>query len=282
MTDYLRISGPLKWHGGKYYIAPQIVSLMPPHIHYVEPFAGGLSVLFAKDPIGISEVVNDLNGDLTNFWDILKREQTFAQFLRIAEATPFSQVEWERSQELLKSRNAVERAIGFFIRCRQSQAGRMRSFAPITRNRTRRQMNEQASAWLNAIEGLPEVHARLKRVVILRQPALEVIKSHDGDNTLFYLDPPYMHDTRTTVYEYGEHEMTNEEHEHLVELLLSLKAKVIVSMYRHPLYDQLSTKFGWHLRQFDLPNNAAGGNQKRRMTECLWMNFIPNSSSSAA
>ncbi len=64
MTSYPRISPPLKWHGGKWYLARRIVAKMPPHIHYVEPFAGGLSVLLAKDPEGVSEVVNDINGDL--------------------------------------------------------------------------------------------------------------------------------------------------------------------------------------------------------------------------
>jgi DNA adenine methylase len=275
MTKFPRIPIPLKWHGGKYYIAPKIVSLMPPHTHFVEPFAGGLSVLFAKNPIGVSEVVNDLNGDLTNFWDVLKSEQTFSRFLRIIEATPFSQVEWQRSFDLLKSGGPVDRAVGFFVLCRQSQAGRMRSFAPITRNRTRRQMNEQASAWLNAIEGLPQVHSRLSRVVILNQPAAKVIHSQDGKDTLFYLDPPYVHDTRTTTSEYGDQEMTDKEHEDLLNLILSVKGKVIVSMYRHPLYDQLSSKHGWQMEQFNLPNNAAGGEQKRRMIECVWMNFQP-------
>lgn len=65
------ISPPLKWHGGKHYLAKRIVALMPPHVHYVEPYAGGLSVLLAKDPEGVSEVVNDIHGDLTNFWQCL-------------------------------------------------------------------------------------------------------------------------------------------------------------------------------------------------------------------
>src|ERR1700733_9466940 len=83
-----RVSPPLKWHGGKWYLAPKIVALMPLHIHYVEPFAGGLSLLLAKDPEGVSEVVNDLDGELTNFWRTLQHEDTFAQFKRILEAMP--------------------------------------------------------------------------------------------------------------------------------------------------------------------------------------------------
>jgi DNA adenine methylase len=71
------IDGPLKWHGGKHYLAPKIVALMPPHLHYVEPFFGGGAVLLAKNPDGVSEVVNDLDGDLINFWKVLADEATF-------------------------------------------------------------------------------------------------------------------------------------------------------------------------------------------------------------
>ncbi len=90
----------------------------------------------------------------------------------------------------------MQRAVWFFITCRQSLAGRMEDFAPLSRTRTRRRMNEQCSAWLTAVEGLIEVHGRLKRVVILNRPALEVIRQEDGPQTLFYLDPPYLHQTR--------------------------------------------------------------------------------------
>ena len=264
---------PLKWHGGKHYIAIRIVQLMPPHIHYVEPFAGGLAVLLAKDPHGVSEVVNDLNGDLTNFWEVLRDEDSFARFNRAVQAMPFSERAWQHSRESASCLDAVERAVDFFVLCRQSLSGRMQQFATLTRNRTRWQMNEQASAWINAVDGLAAVHARMRRVVILNRPALRVIESQDGPNTLFYLDPPYVHDTRCTTVEYGDHEMTDEEHQTLVDALVKCRGKIMVSMYKHRIYNELSTRHGWHRVEFDLPNNAAGGAQKRRMTECLWVNF---------
>src|ERR1700729_919118 len=86
-----RVSLPLKWHGGKYYLAAKIIELMPVHTHYVEPYAGGLSVLLAKDPEGISEVANDINGELANFWNVLRSQEDFATFQRLCEATPFSE-----------------------------------------------------------------------------------------------------------------------------------------------------------------------------------------------
>src|SRR5262249_39556009 len=95
----VRVPGPLKWHGGKAYLAKKIVALMPPHLHYVEPYAGGLSVLLARDPEGTSEVVNDLDGRLVNFWRVLQDPETFERFRRRAEAVPLSRSEWEAASE---------------------------------------------------------------------------------------------------------------------------------------------------------------------------------------
>ena len=272
-----RVPNPLKWHGGKYYLAPKIVAIMPPHIHYVEPFAGGLSVLLSKNPDEVSEVVNDLHGELTNFWNVLKSETDFGKFQRIIETTPFSEAEWESARDRLNLPDPVERAAAFFVLCRQSHSGRMVSFAALTRNRLRRRMNEQVSAWINTVEGLPAVHARLRRVVILNRKAVEVIESQDGPNTLFYLDPPYMHETRFSSGEY-DHEMSTEDHRELLECLAICKGKFMISMYMHPLYDDFAKQHGWHRVDFDLPNNAAGGAMKRRMMECVWMNFKPRKS----
>ncbi len=265
-----RIPPPLKWHGGKWYLAPKIVSLMPPHIHYVEAYAGGLAVLLAKAPDGVSEVVNDVDGRLTNFWRVLQHEQHFARFQRIMQAVPFSEIEWRDSEVNSVIAEPVESAVRFFIRCRQSLAGRMDTFASLSRTRTRRRMNEQASAWLNAIEGLSAVHARLKRVAILDRDASDVIRQQDGPGTLFYLDPPYIGETRTTDDVYS-HEMSADQHTDLLDMIRQCKGKVMLSGYASPLYeDRLAD---WSRHEFVLPNQAAGGRSKRLMTEIVWCNF---------
>lgn len=266
------IASPTKWHGGKHYLAAKLVALMPPHTHYVEPYFGGGSVLLAKDPEGVSEVVNDLNGELTNFWSVLRVPEHFQQFHRLAEATPFSEAEYVRANDVRRIDNQVWAAWSFFVRCRQSLAGRMQAFATLSRTRTRRGMNEQASAWLTAIDGLSAVHERLKRVVILNRDALDVIRQQDGPDTLFYLDPPYLHETRATTGEYA-HEMTREQHIDLLGLLQNVKGKFLLSGYRSDLYDSYAYVESWTRHDFDLPNNSAGGASKRRMTECVWMNF---------
>jgi DNA adenine methylase len=193
-----KLTPPLKWHGGKSYLADWIIDLMPRHIHYVEPYAGGLAVLLNKHPFderhqwgeeaherGISEVVNDLNQELTNFWQVLQDEAAFSKLQRIVGAIPFSQIQWEQSGQRMIPRHELdtEAAAAFFVRCRQSRSGGFKVFATLTRNRTRRSMNEQASAWLNCIDGLDDVHERLKRVVVLCGDALKVIRQQDGERS---------------------------------------------------------------------------------------------------
>ena len=280
-----RLTPPLKWWGGKSYLAKRIIDLMPPHLHYVEPYAGGLAVLLEKDPLdpakfwggksyeqGTSEVVNDIHRELTNFWRVLQRKDTFAAFCRLVEAMPFSQVEWDEGQARQHPAHErdVEAAVAFFVCCRQSRAGAFNAFAPLSRNRTRRQMNEQASAWLTCIEGLPAVSARLRRVVVLNEDAPEVIRRQDGERTLFYLDPPYLHDTRTSTDAYM-HEMSKANHKQLLVVIKQCQGRVMLSGYPNPLYD--AELADWKRQDFEIDNKVAGGKAKRKMTESLWMNF---------
>jgi DNA adenine methylase len=274
------INPPLKWHGGKHYLAAKIVALMPRHVHYVEPFFGGGSVLLARefeDPTlwalpheGVSELINDLNGRLVNFWRVLQGDSTFQQFRRIVEAIPLARAEWETAHAHVSTGDAVADAVAFFVDCRQSLAGRMKGFTAPTRSRTRRRMNGNVSEWLTAVDGLPAIHARLRRVFIENMPAVDLICREDGPGTLFYCDPPYLHDTRTSPDAYN-HEMSEADHRQLLTTLRGCKGKVMLSGYPSELYQ--AELAGWKRHDFDLPNNAAGGDAKRRMTECLWCNF---------
>lgn len=270
---------PLKWHvdGGKAYLASRIIALAPRHTHYVEPYFGGGSVLLAKSPDGVSEVVNDLNGDLTNFWRVLQSPDTFAEFRRLVEATPFSEHEWDtadaQKNDVPHQLYPVAAAHNFFVRCRQSLAGRMTSFTGVTRTRTRRGMNNEVSAWLSAVEGLPAVHERLKRVLILSRPALDVIRGQDGAQTLFYVDCPYLHSTRVTTKEYGLNEMTEAQHMELLDALSEVKGKFLLSGYRSSLYDEFAAAHNWTRHDFEIANHASGGAKKRRMIESVWCRF---------
>lgn len=296
-AEMTKLTQPLKWHGGKHDLAKWIISLMPPRcqnpnapapddlgwLHYVEPYFGGGSVLLANEPEGISEVVCDKNKGLAHFWSVLRDEQLFPRFQRYIEAQQFSEEEWQRARRICEmaafhsasDEGAIRLAAEFFVACRQSLAGRMDAFAAITKNRTRRGMNEQVSAWLSAVEGLPAVHARLKRVLILNGDALDVIRKEDGPRTLFYLDPPYSHETRATTKEYGEFEMTQQDHAALLNVLVTCKGKVMLSGYRSELYDRMLVygNGGWRRHEKKINNHAAGGKTKRVVTECVWTNY---------
>lgn len=266
-----KLTQPLKWHGGKHYLAQAIIDLMPPHVHYVEPYFGGGSVLLEKNPDGVSEVVNDRNRELMNFWKVLQTPELFSHFIRIVEATPFSQQEWREAGIVCEDKYPeTERAVAFFIRCRQSRAGKFNSFATLSKNRTRRAMNEQVSAWMTAVDGLAEVAARLRRVVLLNDNAIDVIVREDSQNTLFYLDPPYLHTTRVTTNDY-DHEMTELEHQELLGTIIQLQGKVMLSGYPSKLYDRYLSK--WKCVSIAIDNKASSAAIKPVKSECIWMNY---------
>jgi DNA adenine methylase len=290
------LTQPIKWHGGKYYLRKWIISLMPPHLHYVEPFFGGGGILLARDPDrdwlvpagqteklpsalqGCSEVANDLHGELTNFWRVLQHPEHFERFRQRVELTPFSEAEFDEamcntsSTTISETADPVDRAVQFFILARQSRQGLMRDFATLSRNRTRGRISEQVSAWLSVIDGLPDVHQRLRNVVILNQDACDVIRKQDGPNTLFYCDPPYVHETRSTTGEYA-FEMTEDQHRRLLDVLAAIEGKFMLSGYPSALYTQWEEQHGWKRHEFLIDNKAASGKTKQTKTECLWCNF---------
>lgn len=282
----MSIIPPLKWHGGKQYLARRLVALMPRHMHYVEPYFGGGAVLLERDPndkslwvsekadrAGVSEVVNDINQDLMNFWTVLRDDKLFPKFQRLCQATPLGRSVYDLGVDLSANGSSpVVRAWGFFVHCRQSRAGTFKGFTSLTRSRTRRGINGNASEWLSAVEGLPEVHARLLPVVMDCRDALKVIVGEDAPDTLFYLDPPYLHETRVSTDAYA-HEMSRDDHGHLLDVLSKVRGKFMLSGYHSELYDEAAKRNNWVRREFDLPNNAAGGDTKRRMVECVWMNY---------
>jgi DNA adenine methylase len=269
-----RLTPPLKMHGGKGghqgKLARWIISRMRPHRNFVEPFFGGSSVLLAKDPDNVCEIANDLNHHLVHFWQTLRDGTLFPRFVRLAEVTEFGEGVWAEAGGKLDDPDPAVRAWAFFVRCRQSLAGRLRDFATVTTRRTRRRMCEQTSAWLTAVEGLPAVHARLQRVMVLCGPALDVIPRYDSQDTCFYLDPPYMPPTRTAKRVYGRYEMTEADHAALLHVLKECQGQVLVSNYANEMYDRELA--GWARHVITTPNHAAHGKSKRRMVEVLWVN----------
>lgn len=277
------ITPPIKRHGGKHYLAKRIIALMPPHTHYVEPFFGAGGVLLHKNPEGVSEVINDIDGELICFWRALQSEEQFAKFKRRVEATPFSQQLFEDAlaTDGASIADPIERAVRFFILARQSRQGIGRSFATLSRQRTRRGMNEQVSSWLGAIEGLPEVHERFKRIAILNDDAVNVIRQQDDKYTLFYCDPPYVHATRTTIKAYNC-EMNDSQHQALLDQLAAIEGKFILSGYGCQLYNEWAQRHGFHRVDIAIDNKASRAKTKEIKLESLWTNFQPDPEKTAA
>lgn len=272
----MRVTSAIKIHGGKHYLAPRILSLLPPrdgprpwHL-WREPYFGGGSVTLALDPAGLSEAVNDIDGELINFWKVL--QTTPDRMLRALWATPLSDDMFEDAANFADHSDAVKRATAFFIRCRQSRQGLRRDFATPTR-RLRRGMNENVSAWLSAIEGLQDVHARLQRIEIRSMEAVEFIRKYDDEAAVFYCDPPYLHETRSTGGGEYSHEMSNQQHMELLETLAGIKGRFLLSGYSSRAYLQAESANGWTRVDIPVDNKASSKKAKEIKTECVWMNY---------
>ncbi len=264
----MAIRPPVKWHGGKRYLASRIIELFPEHRVYLEPFGGGASVLLNKSPVDV-ETYNDLDHRITRLFRVLRdRGESFLDKVRLI---PYSQVEFEAAAEYPENAGDLEKSVCDFLRWRQSFGGQGQSWS-YTTGRARGGMAGDVNAWWTAIDMLPQIIERLRRVQIICQSAFDAIPRFDHPEGLIYCDPPYVHGSRSkgSTDVYGV-EMTDDDHQQLATLLSCCKARVILSGYPSDLYDRLY--MNWRKVEFDIANHAAGGKTKGRERECLWMNF---------
>lgn len=258
------------WYGGKYSHLNWLLPLLPQATHYCEPFGGSAAVLLNRGPSPV-ETYNDLDGDLVNFFRVL-REQKDALIEAIG-LTPFSREEFELAIETTPETpiSDVERARRFFVRARQVRTGLAQTASAgrwahclLT---SRAGMAGAVSRWLGSVEGLSEIAQRLLRVQIEHAPALEIIRRYDSTETLFYCDPPYVHETRGDSKAYA-YEMTDSEHRALAEALHQVEGKVALSGYDSPLMDEL---YGdWH--KITAPPRTVHSVKQTRV-EVLWTNY---------
>ena len=257
------------WYGGKFNHLDWLLPLLPDCHHYCEPFAGSAAVLLNRKPSPV-ETYNDIDGEVVNFFRVLRDKPE--DLVRAIALTPFSREEFyiavsEPTTEL----SSLERARRFFVRARQARTG-LAQTASLGRwanckTSSRRGMSGVVSRWLGSIEDLPQVGERLLRVQMENRPALEVISLYDAPDTLFYCDPPYLHQVRGDTKAYG-FEMTDGDHVCLARALKSIRGKAAVSGYRCDLMDTLYK--GW--RRYDAPAKNCHSIKKPRQ-EALWMNY---------
>lgn len=276
----------LKYHGGKYYLAPWIVGkISAPHKLYVEPYYGTGAVMLEKAWQGVGEVANDIDGNLMCFWHVLQQKYLREILLERLMFTPISKPDFDYSLDVLNAyakspyrgieniagpELMIERACAFFIVCRQSMSGRMNSFAPLSKARIRRGMLEQVAAFRSAVDEITPVAERMMRVAIFNDPAEAVIEREDSKDTLFYLDPPYYPDSRVSQDVY-RHEMTHEQHASLLSKIKRCKGKVAISGYRCDLYDYELSE--WNRCDVPVAAHCSTSDIKATRIECLWRNF---------
>lgn len=261
-TKHTKIRSPLKWHGGKSYLAKWIVSLFPPHRRYLEGCAGGLSVLLNKPRCEV-EVVSDLNNDLVRFWLALRdRGDWLRQTLAVS---PYDKKSFDASAEHIGSRFMMDHAAAFMIRNRMSIGGMGKAYS--WSDRLRGGQPENLNSWDTIRASLPRVVERLQGVGVVNRPASAMINEYHEPGDLIYLDPPYMHETRTArnVYDF---EMTRADHWELLMAAADSPAKVFISGYRSDLYDQKLS--GWTRHDREIANHSGVGKTKQRRVECLW------------
>ncbi len=261
----------LRWHGGKWRLAPWIIAHFPEHRIYTEVYGGAASVLMRKSRC-YAEVYNDLDGEIVNLFRVLQDRETSAELRRLLSLTPFAREEFNLAYT--SSEEPVERArrlviLGFMGFGSNGHNTAVRTGFRATSNRSG---TTPAHDWAHWPEKMGALVERLQGVVIESKDAFAVLEQHDAPDCLHYVDPPYVHSTRDLGGDNGahqrdyRHEMDDNEHRRLAQLLHSLKGMVVLSGYPCALYDEELFK------DWNRVEKAAFADGARKRIEVLWMN----------
>lgn len=259
----------MRYHGGKFRLAPWILGFFPPHKVYCEPFGGVASVLLQK-PRSHGEIYNDLDGDMVNIFRVLQNDAHREKLIQQLAFTPYAREEFNLAWEPVEE--PVERARRTFIRAEMGFGSASASKGKTGfRVDTVRNYGTAMTIWGKVPEKIAAFADRLRGVLIENMEALHVIGAHDTPHTLFYVDPPYVHSAREVGARHGRyyrHEMTDADHSKLLDALKSAHGMVVISGYPCELYEQALK--GW-ARHETLSRIAAARGTKNR-TEVVWLN----------
>lgn len=255
-------------------MANKIIELFPNHKCYVEVFGGAGHILFRKKSSEI-EVFNDIDKGLITFFKVLRDEKKANQLKTLLELTPYSREEFYNCRDTWETeQNEIERVRKWYTTVMQSFSSDLSSWS-FSKSKSRRGMSQSVSQWLGKIEkNIPDAIERLRMVQIENLDFRELIIKYDSDETLFYLDPPYIHNTRKMTFKY-KYELTDNEHKELVGILLNIKGKAILSGYDNEIYNELIDN-GWekfNLGEFSERSTKTNMTKKQKRQEFLWVNF---------
>lgn len=257
----------MRYHGAKFRLAPWVMQFFPAHRIYVEPFGGAAGVLLRK-PRAYSEVYNDLDGAVVNFFRVMQDPWGRGRLLELLAMTPYSREEFERGWEPVI--DPIEQARRLLIRAEMGfgSAGATKGTAGL-RVDTKREYETAADIWAQYPARVAALGNRLAGVFIEHRPALQVIPQHDTAETLFYVDPPYVLGTR----EYRNngayrHEMSDAEHLELIELLRGVQGMVVLSGYSSELYEDALKDWDRHTTTARISSGRGTGTRQ----EVVWLN----------
>ena len=261
----------VRWHGGKWKIAPWVIAHFPKHACYTEVFGGGASVLLRK-PRSRAELYNDLDVTIVSLFRVLRDRAAAEELVRLLRLTPFAREEFEAAYE--RSADPVEDARRTIVRSFMGYGsdGTAGVYKTGFRTTVTSTLKLPATEWATYPDSLRLVVDRMDRVVLENKDALLLLRQMDAPHTLHYLDPPYLPETRSqgnrrrgAGYHVYEHELSTEDHGALLDLALDLEGMIVLSGYPSPLYDEKLS--GW--RRVQRGAYADGG---RARVECLWIN----------
>lgn len=251
----------LKYPGAKWRIAEWIISHIPEHHTYLEPFFGSGAVLFNK-PVSRIEVVNDLDNDVVNLFRLIRDEPE--KLARLVEATPYARAEYDLCFDNPTDPDPHEQARRFLVKCWMGYGFRTNGRKVGWKNDVQgREKAYALSNWTRLPDWMMAATTRLKEIQIENRPAVEVIKRFRYPNVLIYADPPYLLATRTSKQ--YKHEMTDTDHAELLDALINHNGPVILSGYQSEFYQNALE--GWKSEQ--IGTFAEGGLAR---TETIWLN----------
>jgi len=250
----------LKYPGSKFQLAPWIIRHFPEHVHYVEPYCGSCAILLQKER-STHEVMNDLSSSISNLFHVIRERSE--ELAGVIEMTLWSEEEYHLAEKSYTVGDELEQARRFLVRCWQAHGGTIAQVSGWRHNGMHGNVYP-SRLWTKLPDRILLVAERLRGVEIRNRPALEMISYYNQSDVLLFVDPPYLLSTRNRKYYL--HEMKDNEHIELLELLKQHKGSVVLSGYPSKLYDEYLA--GWTRRTIE-----TAGEHGKRHTEVLWMNF---------
>lgn len=257
-----KLRPPISYYGGKQIMARHILPLIPQHKIYTEAFFGGGAIFFMKEPSEV-EVINDINGEIVNFYRIITTD--FWRLNELIQGTLHSREQYEEAMVVYnypKLFDPVKRAWAFWILTNQGYVCKIGSWG----------YDKEGSSMVKRLDSKKiefdrTIRTRLERTQIECNDALKVIESRDSEHTFHYIDPPY---SGSNMGHYSGY--TDDDFFKLLELLDRISGKFLLSNYRSDLLDTAILGSRWHVRYYDKQLSASPIRGKRKV-EVLVSNF---------